>query len=310
MTPTARWRHAIKLASWPKILVPALLGQAIGVAVSGELRGEPLVFGVAFSVLDTVFIVLSNDWGDREVDAIKRRMFPEGCSPKTIPDRILPARHVLAAGLAAGVLALAIAALAERVLPGRHGLTLGALGCLALFVAYTFRPLRLNYRGGGELLEAIGVGVALPWWNAYLQAGRAPWPLGALLAGFFLMSLGSAVASGLSDEESDRAGGKHTFTTHFGNGPARRLSEASLVGGAVAWALVGPFVVVTAPFATVGFPAAWVALHAVRARRLGQAAVTNAFAAQGLYKQALHRGIWGGGALLAALLGVGALSGA
>ena len=40
-----------------------------------------------------------------------------------------------------------------------------------VFVAYTLPPLRLNYRGGGELLEMLGVGLALPLYNVYLQAG-------------------------------------------------------------------------------------------------------------------------------------------
>ncbi len=169
-----RWVHAAKPDSWGKLLVPFVLGQAMGLGPALEGAGVSIVavlLGLAFVVLDLLFIVFLNDWGDREVDAIKRRMFPDGCSPKTIPDGILSARALLLAGLGAGALALLVAALASSLLD-RPLLVPAALGALAIFVAYTLPPLRLNYRGGGELCEMLGVGVVLPWIEAYLQGGR------------------------------------------------------------------------------------------------------------------------------------------
>ncbi|MEB3327874.1 MAG: hypothetical protein VKQ33_01435 [Candidatus Sericytochromatia bacterium] len=38
-----------------------------------------------------MFIVPLDDWADARVDRLKREMFPTGCSPKTIPDGVLPA---------------------------------------------------------------------------------------------------------------------------------------------------------------------------------------------------------------------------
>jgi 1,4-dihydroxy-2-naphthoate octaprenyltransferase/chlorophyll synthase len=93
----ARWLYALKPASWPKLFVPALFGQLIGAVPSNGLDERAVGWGVGFTVLGLGFIVLLNDWGDREVDAIKRKMFPDGCSPKTIPDGILDARAVGAA---------------------------------------------------------------------------------------------------------------------------------------------------------------------------------------------------------------------
>ena len=114
-----------------------------------------------------------------------------------------------------------------------------------------------------------------------------------------LLSLSSAVASGLSDEESDREGGKTTFTTAFGNPAARRLAQGAAVSGLVAWAVLPAL-------HRVGD--AWIALPAVavsaarlgRAMVAGKAAVTNAFAAQSEYKRQLHRAIWDGTAVIAA----------
>lgn len=297
-TPSVRWFYALKPASWPKLLVPMLLGQGIGIA-SGERRValSGLAFGVLFTVLDVVFIVLLNDWFDRDVDALKRSMFPQSGSPKTIPDGILPPRHVLAAGIGAATLAALVSLGAGLTL--HPGLFPAGISCLLIFAVYSAPPLHLNYRGGGELLEMLGVGVALPWLNAYALSERLIFAELGCLIGFSLLSLASAVASGLSDEESDRRGGKHTVVTQFGNRRARFLVEVLMLAGAAAWvstALVSP----RALPLWAAIPAAGVAIWGwLHVRHCSDAAVTNAFAAQGAYKRELHRAIWGAGLVLA-----------
>ncbi len=293
----ARWKFAIKPASWPKLMVPMLLGQAIGVAARGSISLPAFAYGVVFTVLDGVFIVLLNDWADREIDALKRRMLPHVGSPKTIPDRILPATHLLIAGAAAG----AAAALASFAVG--HGLQRPLLGwaglaCLAAFAAYSLPPLRLNYRGGGELLEALGVGLLLPWLNAYVQSGRVGAPELWLLPGYALCSLASAVASGLSDEVSDRAGGKRTVVTLLGNAAGRRVTEASLLAGAGAWLASVWLVPALAGRVALVLAALWMIRAWWRVRRASTLATTYAFAEQAAYKGALHRAIWGAGVAL------------
>lgn len=296
---TQRWLYAIKPSSWPKLLVPMLLGQAAGVVAHGQVSVAAVLFGVVFTILDGLFIVLLNDWSDEPVDRIKREMFPDGCSPKTIPDGILRAGTVLAAGLLAGGGALLTTWWAGAALDRPHML-LGAAACLAVFVAYSLPPVRLNYRGGGELLEAIGVGLALPWLNAYAQSGQL-WADGyALFFGFAILSLGSAIASGLSDEESDRIGGKRTFTTTFGNASARRATELSLGAGVGAWFVAALLGIV--PWWCVVPAAIVVWLHARKVVATSGEARTNAFVAQKRYKGHLHHAIWFGGLTLSVSL--------
>ncbi len=294
-TTYERWRHALKPDSWSKLVVPTYLGQAIGAAHLGRLDLAPAFAGMVFTYLTLTFIVLMNDVSDREVDAIKRRMFPRGGSPKTIPDGILPASRLLLVGLAAGVGAVGFAYFAEGWL-NRPGLGLGGLIALGLFVAYSLPPLRLNYRGGGELLEMLGVGFALPWINAYMQGGLGSetllwlpraWPV---LVGSSLLALASAVASGLGDEVSDRKGGKRTFTTMLGNPMARRLTEALVALGALAWILAGLFAE-HVPLVVVLLPIAILAYRLRGMIALSTSAVTNAFATQAVYKAHLHRGL-------------------
>jgi 1,4-dihydroxy-2-naphthoate octaprenyltransferase/chlorophyll synthase len=291
-----RWWYALKPASWPKLLVPAALGQFAGALHARALDPLALLLGLTFSVGLLVFIVLVNDWSDADVDRLKRALYPSDCSPKTIPDQLLSETALLRAGLAALALAL-LAAFAAGQLLGRVATGWSALACAGIFVAYSLPPLRLNYRGGGELLEAAGVGLALPMWNAYVQAGAAlPPTLRDVLPAFFVLALASALASGLSDEVSDRRGGKRTFTTLLGNPNVRVAVLACTCAGAALYALVP---LVGAP---AGRPALWAGgvgaasclVAWARMRAVVPPPTTDAFASQARFKQRLHGAIWYG----------------
>lgn len=305
LNAAARWRYALKPASWPKLLVPTLLGQVLGGLAAGALSWPALALGTLFTLLIGTFIVLMNDFGDREVDAIKRRMFPHGCSPKTIPDGILPAPLLLIvgglAGIASVLLAFGLGAWIDRPWLGLLG-----LACALTFVAYSLPPIALNYRGGGEVLEALGVGLLLPLFHAYAQAGVFWTPQWWVLAGFVALSMASALASGLSDEDSDRAGGKRTCATLLGNTLTRRATEGSVLLGIGLWLLAGLWMPAIAPWAMV--PAVLVALgFFIGMLRVSARAMTGAFPAQGEYKLWLHRAIWSGALLVAVGLALAAI---
>lgn len=294
----SRWRYALKPASWPKLLVPTVLGQVLGVLAGGTLSWPALLLGIVFTLCIGTFIVLMNDWGDREVDAIKRRMFPDGCSPKTIPDGILPARALLRVGGAAGCAAVGVAWLlgvwGERPAQGWLGLL-----CVLTFVAYSLPPLALNYRGGGEGLEALGVGLLLPLFHGYAQAGLFWASAWWVLAGFIALSLASALASGLTDEVSDRIGGKRTLTTMAGNAVTRRSTEALVVLGAGGWLLAGVLLPALSLWAMVPAILAVLGCGAVMLS-VSSRATTGVFPEQARYKLWLHRAIIWGALLLAA----------
>ena len=286
-----RWLYALKVSSWPKLLAPVVLGQAIGGVSAGHWNPHASLFAVAFAITLTCAIVLLNDYSDRVIDTLKRQIHPHGCSPKTIPDGILGAESVLIGGLAAAALSLGIAALAEPWL-NRPGLLLAAASALAIFLAYSFRPLRANYRGGGEYLEMLGVGIVLPWLSAYIQGGDpTPALAWALLPGLALLALASAVTSGLADEVSDRLGGKTTFASRYGNPFCRLLGENLLGAGTLLWAfatraspeLVSPWVMLPPIVVLIGH---WRTLVTT-----SEGATTNNFASIRAYKQRINQAI-------------------
>ena len=216
---------------------------------------------------------------------------------------------MLWAGLGATLTAIGIA-WAAQVLLGRPGLTIGAGACMLLFWAYTFAPIKLNYRGGGEVLEMLGVGFALPWWNAYVQSGEAS-PGGlVVLPAFALLALASALASGLADEPSDRLGGKRTFTTMFGPFAVRQATEGLVLGAMIVWAIL-PLLAPTWASAWMVLPALFVMAVEYRHLRIaGGAADIETYHGLSAYKRTLHTTIWRGTAVLSvAIVVIGFLMG-
>lgn len=296
-----RWIYSAKLDSWPKLLVPMLFGQALGVAAAGRLDLIALGFGLGFTICELLFVVFLNDWGDRRVDRIKRQMFPDDCSPKTIPDEILPASALLVAGVIAGLAAVGVAFGAGIVL-AQPALGWAAIGLHTMFLAYTFGPLRLNYRGGGEWLEGLGVGFALPCFHMFLQSGASVWVRELwLVPGFCLLAVASAVASGLADEQSDRRGGKRTYTSEYGNRAARALVERLVLAACLIWAVSMRISgVIPGPIGALAVIV--ILVNWRRLRAVSPEAKTNAFAAQRLYKHFLHQAQWRSAALLSIAL--------
>jgi hypothetical protein len=172
-TPAAgarRWLVPLSSKRWRGVLVATALGQGIGIAAEGRIDVAALALGLAFAACHIAFVVLLDDFGDREIDRLARRLFPER-APRAIPDGLLEPRSVLYAGAGAGALALGLGVLAQELL-SRPGLAVASMACAAIVLARALPPARLGQRGGGELLEMLGLGFALPWWNAYAQ-GRA-----------------------------------------------------------------------------------------------------------------------------------------
>lgn len=292
-----RWWFAAKPMSWPKLLVPALVGQSMGASDAASWSPVAGAGGVLITVGLLCFIVFLNDAGDERVDRIKREMFPEACSPKTIPDGVLSRRALIVAGALAAIMTMFVTALLGDAL-ARPLLPWFTAASLILFLAYSFPPLQLNYRGGGELLEMFGVGVVLPWLHLYLQSGSVWSGLLWCVPGLALTSMASALASGLSDEESDLVGGKRTFVTVFGNRAARRGAEWLVLMSCVYWVLMTRFMPDVLPWWIVAPVVALTVLYWRAIRRCSGRAQTNAFDAHRRYKALLHRAIWFGGVLL------------
>ncbi|AUX19644.1 1,4-dihydroxy-2-naphthoate octaprenyltransferase [Sorangium cellulosum] len=210
------WIQASRLPSQAYIAPPLLLGQLAFARTSGRrIDLETLAAVQLFGVLDQLFIVYANDVADQETDRRNRTATLFSGGSRVLVERRLSPRALSAAALAcaAGLVAVSAGLAAAR---GAPLLVVLALAAILLLAAYSHPPLRLSYRGGGELLQMVGVGGVLPLYGYLAQGGaieRFPW---ALLAFLLPTHLGCAIATALPDEPSDRASQKRTLPVRVG----------------------------------------------------------------------------------------------
>ena len=208
----AAWVTAARPLAHANIAPPILLGVAMGCAASRRIDGTGLALAVAFGVLDHLVIVFFNDLADEEADRGVPPTIVSGGSRVLVDGRIARA-DLWRAAIAAAVVLLALsgaiaATLAPMVLPL-------ALAALALLWLYSGDPVRLSYRGGGSVLQGLGVGVVLPLVGATLQSPAAPLPL-TMLAPSFLLGVAGNLLTAMPDAEADAAAGKRTLASQGG----------------------------------------------------------------------------------------------
>lgn len=209
------WMKASRLTSQSYIFLPLLFGQACYFHMSQKIDWFLFLLLHLFGLCNQLYIVYANDYADRETDQHNKtfNMFSGG-SRVLIDGDLSPSQLKNGAFLMAGLCLLfgAVVTLAyERWLAIPI-----VLFALSLLWAYSYPPLKVSYRGGGEILQMIGVGIVLPSLAFYVQAGTLvgmPW---YLLIALLPSQLACAMSTSLPDEPSDRSSGKKTSTVLLG----------------------------------------------------------------------------------------------
>lgn len=250
VTPAERLRH--KLGAWltgmrlqfyPMTWVAYTVGALAALPVGGVF-GNPLFWvGYLCLFLAEVATVLINDVVDLPSDSRNRFFSTFTGGSRVLVDGLLSRREV-SAGIGAALLGFAAASIwLLSITPSPTSAVLWVLGLMTvLAMGYTAPPLKLCYRGLGELDVALthSIGVVL---CGYVFMGGAwsnpqPWLLSVPL---LLAILPSIILSGIPDMEADAAIGKRTLAVRFGQRGALLLALAlTLLAAAVAllWQLM------------------------------------------------------------------------
>jgi 1,4-dihydroxy-2-naphthoate octaprenyltransferase len=215
----------------PFLLVGALEGRRLGLPVDPAGILLALLWGAA----DHAVIVLANDLGDEEADRASRGATLISGGSRVLVEGAL-GRRDLERGLRVAIAAfLALTIAGAAFLPARAPvLAFAAAAALALLYAYGSGP-RLSYRGGGEWLQALGVGAVLPTVGAALQPAHALPLEGVAYVALVTLGLAGNVATSIPDAEDDAAAGKRSPAARFG---VRRAFFLALGLDAIAMILV------------------------------------------------------------------------
>ncbi|MEO0461466.1 MAG: prenyltransferase [Myxococcota bacterium] len=234
MARVAAWLQAARPPAQTNIAPSLILGQVLGFAATGRFSWSIFGWLVAFGIFDHLYIVFANDVADVETDLRNRTATPFSGGSRVIPEGVLTLRQLgIAATVAAVLLALVSSVLS--LLYARPWSPMFAFAALVLLWAYSYPPLRLSYRGGGELLQVIGVGVVLPLFGYYAQVGSFRGFPTELLLTTLPFQLAGAIATSLPDAPSDAECEKNTLAVVIGVRPVQQVAiGVQLVGLAFA----------------------------------------------------------------------------
>jgi 1,4-dihydroxy-2-naphthoate octaprenyltransferase len=236
MTDPTAWIQAARPLAQLNIALPLLFGQALAFAALGRFSLGWMYLAGVFGVLVQLVIVFVNDFADRETDALNTTFSRFSGGSRVLPEGKLAPATLRGAALVA--LATMMTMSVGLALAGRPWAPVLAFAAALLVWAYNHPPLRLAYRGHGEIVQGLGTGVVLPLVGYYFQAGTFGgfhWP--ALVPMVMLGYVGN-ILTALPDAPSDRVSGKLSYPVRRGQWLARRhalelLAMATAMSGLV-----------------------------------------------------------------------------
>ena len=268
------WAQAARLPSHIKILFPLFYGQAFAFAQTGRFDVSMGLLLWVYAGLEQVYIVFWNDFADAQADVANEEPTLFSGGSRVIPERKISRKALFVAG---GLAALGILLIGLTITLGYQRLwTLPMfVAGLALLWMYSFPPIKLNYRGMGEVLQGLGCGVLLPMVGYYCQVGSLsafPW---LFLIPFFLFHTTSSIATSLPDAPADRKVIKRTIPVLIGNVRAGWLVNGLIIAGLLftTW-LIDPMASMSVLVLSLIVPAAFVVYNMSLTAKLGDCRVS------------------------------------
>ncbi len=235
------WIQAARPLAHANLAMPLLVGEVLGWALLGEWDLRLVLLTHLAVVLDQLFIVFANDVADEESDRANKHATPFSGGSRVLVEGKISSR---ALRRASWIAALALLGLAATMALGMDRPLLFPLWVagIALMWAYSYPPLRLSYRGYGEVAQGLGLGVVLPVIGFYTVTGSLdamPWPA---VAPLFILGFAGNINTALPDVQPDAATEKRTWPVRFGAARARKhilqfLAVATFMTPFVLWGM-------------------------------------------------------------------------
>lgn len=238
MPGLSAWLQAARPLAAANVAIPLVLGQVLAFAATGEFSWS--LFGAIqlLGVVQQLFIVFANDVADVDADELHPRPSIVSGGSRVLQEGKLTLAALKRASWIMLALALALAG-GLAVIHALWWLPVLVLVGAALLWAYSFPPLRMSYRGHGELLQGLGVGVVLPVIGFYAQAGSFESMAWLALVPCFLLGWAGNVLTSLPDYLADKRADKRSYPVRHDQFNARRHAlELSALAVAFGWLVV------------------------------------------------------------------------
>ena len=233
---TATWLRAIRLQFYPMTWVAYAAG-AYGAASMGyTFDSAAFWIGYVWIFLLEVATVLSNDYFDFSTDQQNKFFSPFTGGSRVIVEKLLSFKEMRRGIIAA--LALSLIAAGCLLFITSASVLSALLVIVSLFIlalGYTVPPLKLSYRGLGEIDVGITHSFCVIICGYVFQGANVddpfPWLLSVPL---FLAILPSIILGGIPDYEADKAASKNTLAVRLGRKGAAKLAMCFTILAAVA----------------------------------------------------------------------------
>ncbi|GAA1433003.1 1,4-dihydroxy-2-naphthoate polyprenyltransferase [Microlunatus lacustris] len=254
--PTAgQWLEGARPRTLPAAAAPVVAASGLA-AFDDAFSPVRALLALLVALALQVGVNYANDYSDgiRGTDAV--RVGPLRLVGSGVAEPATVKRAAFACFGLAGLAGLGLVALT-----GQWWLLAVGVVCVLAAWYYTGGRRPYGYRGLGEVFVFVFFGLVAVCGTYYVQTGRVS--VAALLTGVWVGALACAllVANNLRDLEGDRAGGKRTLATRFGD-RGTRFFYVSLVRGAALVVVV--VALLTSSWALAGLVGLVVALPASR----------------------------------------------
>lgn len=205
------WFQAARIPSVINIFIPLLFG----VAITGYiLTNIEVLFLLLLSFLFSLTIVFLNDAADVKADENNSNYTMYSGGSRVIQEGKISQKSLAKAGYSIALL-LVILGVVLSIITQNSFLFIYPIVSIALLFFYSYPPIKLNYRGGGELLQGIGCGIVLPMFGFSLFSGSHLFDFSILLP-YFALHTASSIGTSLPDAEADIKSNKKTIAAIYG----------------------------------------------------------------------------------------------
>lgn len=227
----AVWMRALRLQFYPMTWAAFTLGALVAVQ---HLAWAPYVWGYLTVFLLEAATVFCNDYFDLASDRVNRNFGPFTGGSRVLVDGSLDLPALRRGIAVALILAALSAAFAIRASPQPVLSAIWLLPAVVLTLGYTVPPLRLCYRGLGELDVAFTHGALVLLMGYVLQGGAVgsatPWLLSLPLCFSILPAI---ILAGVPDRDADATVTKRTAAVLLGKRGAMAAAGAAILVSAV-----------------------------------------------------------------------------